>query len=262
MAFSAILRKSESSLVPLASRIIGVERNPHRALFTSINHHTNISSNTSGPSRSYSASGEPPADRDGDQGSRNVDRVGGIPDHIFFHYEDVLRQDLLLKLNRSNITQIPRVKEIRVMPKVTDEATTKTGRLAMEISCSQKFTPSESGSGKSQPNTFVGSKDRGYVPDVIRPTTLRGQAMTNFLLRLLTVMSMSEYKVKIRENMIHFWMDKEFCEFTPELEDHLEIFEHVRGGFNVSIVTTAETKEETKLLWSGLLQKDEGETIR
>nr|AKI85124.1 ribosomal protein L5 [Geranium incanum] len=254
MGFSAILRRSEPSLVALASRIVRVESNHHRALFTALNH---IPSNTSGPSRSYSASGAGA----GDQESRNVDRVGGIPDNIYFHYEDVLRQDLLLKLNRSNITQIPRVKEIRVMPKVTDEATTKTGRLAMEISCSQKFTPSESGSGKSQPNTFVGSKDRGYVPDVIRPTTLRGQAMTNFLLRLLTVMSVSDYKVKIRENTIHFWMDKEFCEFSPELEDHLEIFEHVRGGFNVSIVTTAKTKEETKLLWSGLLQKDEGESL-
>nr|AKI85119.1 ribosomal protein L5 [Monsonia emarginata] len=256
MAFSAILRKSESSLAPLASRIVGVERNQHRALFAALNHQTN----TSGPSRSYSASIEASPVGGGDQEPKNVDRVGGIPDSIYFHYEDVLRQDLLLKLNRSNITQIPRVKEIRVMPRVTEEATTKTGRLAMEISCSQKFTPTESGSGKSRPSAFVGSKDRGYVPDVVRPTTLRGQAMTNFLLRLLTVMSMSYYKVKIKENMIHFWMDKEFCEFSPELEDHLEIFEHVRGGFNVSIVTTAKTKEETRLLWSGLLQKDEGES--
>nr|AKI85123.1 ribosomal protein L5 [Geranium maderense] len=258
MAFSIILRKSESSIAALATRIVRID---HRALFSALNHYANVSSTNSVPSRSYSASGEPSATGGGDKDSINADRVGGIPDNIYFHYEDVLRQDLLLKLNRSNITQIPRVKEIRVMPKVTDEATTKTGRLAMEISCSQKFTPSESGSGKSQPNTFVGSKDRGYVPDVIRPTTLRGQAMTNFLLRLLTVMSMSDYKVKIRENMIHFWMDKEFCEFSPELEDHLEIFEHVKGGFNVSIVTTAETKEETKLLWSGLLQKDEGESL-
>nr|AKI85122.1 ribosomal protein L5 [Geranium maderense] len=261
MAFSVIFRKSESSLAALANQIVRVKRNRYRVLFSPLYHHANISSNTSGPSRGYSASGEPSATGVCNQESRNANRVGGIPDSIYFHYEDVLRQDLLLKLNRSNITQIPRVKEIRVMPKVTDEATTKTGRLAMEISCSQKFTPSESGSGKSQPNTFVGSKDRGYVPDVIRPTTLRGQAMTNFLLRLVTVMSMSDCKVKIRENMIHFWMDKEFCEFSPELEDHLEIFEHVKGGFNVSIVTTAETKEETKLLWSGLLQKDEGESL-
>jgi len=45
----------------------------------------------------------------------------------------------------------------------------------------------------------------------------------------------------------------------PELEDHFEIFEHIRG-FNVTIVTSANTQDETLPLWSGFLQKDEGET--
>jgi ribosomal protein L5 len=54
-------------------------------------------------------------------------------------------------------------------------------------------------------------------------------------------------------------METEFCEFSPELEDHFEIFEHIRG-FNVTIITSANTQDETLLLWSGFLQKDEWET--
>lgn len=46
---------------------------------------------------------------------------------------------------------------------------------------------------------------------------------------------------------------------SSELEDQFEIFKHIRG-FNVTIVTSANTKDETLLLWSGFLLKDEGET--
>jgi hypothetical protein len=55
-------------------------------------------------------------------------------------------------------------------------------------------------------------------------------------------------------------METEFCEFSPELEDHFEIFEHIRG-FNVTIITSANTQDETLLLWSGFLQKDEGASV-
>ena len=36
---------------------------------------------------------------------------------------------------------------------------------------------------------------------------------------------------------------------------HLEIFEHIRG-FDVTIVTSAKTQDETFILWSGFLQKE------
>ncbi|CAK9185117.1 unnamed protein product [Ilex paraguariensis] len=57
--------------------------------------------------------------------------------------------------------------------------------------------------------------------------------------------------VEIRENSIQFLMETEFCEFSPELEEHFEIFEHIRG-FNVTIVTSGNTQDETLLSWSGL----------
>jgi hypothetical protein len=84
--------------------------------------------------------------------------------------------------------------------------------------------------------------------------------MYNFLVRMLTVMSMLDSKVEVKESTIKFSMETEFCEFSPELEDHFEILEHMRG-FNVTVITSATTKGVTSLLWSGLMLKDGGETI-
>jgi ribosomal protein L5 len=53
-------------------------------------------------------------------------------------------------------------------------------------------------------------------------------------------------------------METEFCEFFPELEDHFEISEHIRG-FNVTIATSANTQDETLPSWSGFSQRDEGD---
>jgi len=181
---------------------------------------------------------------------------------LHFHYEDVLRQDLLLKLNYANVMEVPGLFEIIVVPKAPSDLRIKNGKLAMEISCGQRFIQTQRGStGKSfRSNPFLGSdKDTGYVSDLARQSTLRGHGMSHFLVRILTVMSLLDSPVEIRENSIKFFMETEFCEFSPELEDHFEIFEHIRG-FNVTIVTSANTQDETLLLWSGFLQKDSGET--
>ncbi|XP_021749644.1 uncharacterized protein LOC110715378 [Chenopodium quinoa] len=86
----------------------------------------------------------------------------------------------------------------------------------------------------------------------------KSRIYSNLCRELSTVMSLLDSLVEIRENSIQFSMETEFCEFSPELEDHFEIFEHIRG-FNVTIVTSANTQDETLLPWSGFLQKDEGQ---
>ena len=177
---------------------------------------------------------------------------------LHFHYEDVLRQDLLLKLNHANVMEVPGLCEIRVVPKAPYNFIIKNGKLAMEISCGQKFIQTQRGStGKSfRSNPFLGSnKDKGYVSDLARQSTLRGHGISNFLVRILIVMSLLDSPFEIRENSIQFSMETEFCEFSPELEDHFEVFEHIRG-FNVTIVTSANTQDETLLLWSGFLQEE------
>lgn len=187
-----------------------------------------------------------------------------------FHYEDVLRQDLLLKLNHANVMEVPGLCEIRIVPKASSpyDFIIQNGKLAMEILRGQKFIQPmrvqklRGSTGKSfRSNPFLESnKDKGYVSDLARQSTLRGHGMSHFSVRILTVMSLLDSRVEIRENSIQFSMETEFCEFSPELEDHFEIFEHIRR-FNVTIVTSANTQDETLLLWSGFLQKDEGETL-
>ncbi|KAG4918003.1 hypothetical protein JHK82_057419 (mitochondrion) [Glycine max] len=177
-------------------------------------------------------------------------------------FRQLADRDPLLKLNHANVMEVPGSCEIRVVPKAPYDFIIKNGKLAMEIPRGQKFIQTQRGStGKSfRSNPFLGSnKDKGYVSDLARQSTLRGHGMSNFSVRISTVMSLLDSPVEIRENSIQFSMETEFCEFSPELEDHFEIFEHIRG-FNVTIVTSANTQDETLPPWSGFLQKDEGET--
>ncbi|YP_009477616.1 ribosomal protein L5 (mitochondrion) [Nymphaea colorata] len=182
---------------------------------------------------------------------------------LHFHYEDVLRQDLLLKPNHANVMEVPGLCEIRVVSKPFAPSSfgSQNGKLAMEISCGQRFVQTQrSSTGKSfRSNPFLGSdKERVTVNDLARQSTLRGHFQSNFLVRILTVMSLLSSPVEIRENSIQLSMETFFCEFSPELEDHFEIFEHIRG-FHVTIVTSANTQDETLLLWSGFFQKEEGD---
>lgn len=178
---------------------------------------------------------------------------------LHFHYEDVSRQDPLLKPNHANVMEVPGLCEIRLLP--TSDFRIKYGKLAMEIPRGQRFIQTLPGpyfkAGKSFRSNPWSEKETGYVSDFARQSALRGHGMSHFLVRISTVMSMLDSPVEIRENPIQFSMETEFCEFSPELEDHFEIFEHIRG-FNVTIVTSANTKDETLPPWSGFLLKDEG----
>nr|AUD39307.1 ribosomal protein subunit L5 [Palicourea guianensis] len=175
---------------------------------------------------------------------------------LYFHYEDVSRQDPLLKPNHANVMEVPGSCKIRIVPK-----SIKNGKLAMEISRGQRLIQKQRAStGKSFRSNLGSNKDKkGYVSDLARQSTLRGHGMSNFFVRIGTVIRMLDSAVEIRENSIQFSMETEFCELSPELEDHFEIFEHIRE-FNVTIVTSANTQDETLPPWSGFLQKDEGET--
>lgn len=180
---------------------------------------------------------------------------------LHFHYEDVLRQDLLLKLNYANVMEVPGLFEIRLVPSAA--FIIPFSKFAMEMECGQRFIQKQrspyfqAGKVKSfRSNTFLGSeKDTAYVSYFERQSALRGLGMSHLMVRISMVMSILDSKVEIRENSIQFSMETEFFEFSPELEEHFEIFEHIKG-FNVTIVTSANTKDETLLLWSGFLLKD------
>jgi ribosomal protein L5 len=79
--------------------------------------------------------------------------------------------------------------------------------------------------------------------------------MYNFLEKLVTIISFYDYPVKIRKNSIQLSMATSLLRLFPEIQDHFEIFEHIRG-FDVTIVTSANTQDETVISWSGFLQKE------
>nr|QNJ89316.1 ribosomal protein L5 [Daucus guttatus]QNJ89338.1 ribosomal protein L5 [Daucus littoralis] len=182
---------------------------------------------------------------------------------LHFNYEDVSRQDLLLKPNHANVMEVPGSYKIRVVPKAApSDFIIKNGKLAMEIPCGQKLIQKmkiRASTGKSfRSNPFLGS-NKGSVSDLARQSAIRGHGMSHFLFRISTVMSLLDSPVEIRENSIQFSMETEFFELSPELGEHFEIFEHIRG-FNATIVTSANTQDETLPLWSGFLKKEEKES--
>ena len=108
------------------------------------------------------------------------------PNRLEFHYNQVIRPDLLLKINYENIMEVPRLCKIIVVPKAPSSFI-KNVKLAMEIVCGQKFiqTRSKSSAGKSfRFNKFVlnqeSKKETGDVTHLAR-STLRGHIMYNFL---------------------------------------------------------------------------------
>ncbi|CAI9279252.1 unnamed protein product [Lactuca saligna] len=132
-----------------------------------------------------------------------------------FHYEDVSRQDPLLKPNHANVMEVLRSCKIRVVPKAPpSDFIIKNGKLAMEIPCGQKLIQTQRAStGKEfRSNRLLGkNKDKkGYVSDLARQSTLRGHGMSHFLVRISAVMSLLDFPVEIREKSIQFLMEMEF----------------------------------------------------
>nr|WIA66257.1 ribosomal protein L5 [Apopellia endiviifolia]WIA66298.1 ribosomal protein L5 [Apopellia endiviifolia]WIA66339.1 ribosomal protein L5 [Apopellia endiviifolia]WIA66380.1 ribosomal protein L5 [Apopellia endiviifolia]WKW95101.1 ribosomal protein L5 [Apopellia endiviifolia] len=177
------------------------------------------------------------------------------PNRLEFHYDQVIRPDLLLKINYENIMEVPRLCEIIVVPKAPSNFI-KNVKLAMEIVCGQKFIQTRRGKYGIR-SIFINKfqeRDTGYVTYLAR-STLRGHIMYNFLEKLVTIISFYDYPVKIRKNSIQLSMATSLLRLFPEIQDHFEIFEHIRG-FDVTIITSANTQDETVISWSGFLQKE------
>ncbi|KAI3922919.1 hypothetical protein MKW98_007050 [Papaver atlanticum] len=104
--------------------------------------------------------------------------------------------------------EIPGSCEIRVVPTPSDFII-QNAKLAMEILRGQRFIQREPQHQVSKSNPF--EKDGGSVSDLSRHS----------------IMSLLDSPVKIKENSIQFSMETRFCEFSPELEDHFDIFEHI-----------------------------------
>jgi len=81
---------------------------------------------------------------------------------LHFHYEDVLRQDLLLKQNHANIMQVPGLFEINLAPKAGSDLKIPIGKMAMEVLSGPTFKEAKSdpfakARKSSRTNPFIGA---------------------------------------------------------------------------------------------------------
>jgi ribosomal protein L5 len=193
-----------------------------------------------------------------------------------YHYENILRQDLLLKLNYSNIMEVPQLCKINISSQVPLNSV-KNVSLALEIICGQKFlvidhlqtnknlirhrTQNTFQKTSIQRSPLLGAKSkRGVILShqgslflakaTLRSTTL----MFNFLEKLITLISFYDYTIQFQANTIQITIGTQMRLF-PEIQNHFEFFENIQN-LNVFIVTTALTEKETQLLWTGLNQKE------
>jgi ribosomal protein L5 len=197
-----------------------------------------------------------------------------IPNRLCFYYEHILRQDLLLKLNCSNIMEIPRIHKIVMMSQVPT-GYVQNMSLALESLCGQKCVQriktlrSErlSPINKVRANAAHLKKTRcaslslrtteGQKHDRASLCTgcLRKGMMYSFLDKLLILLSFYDCTIKFQLNSIQLTIDTNLLRLFPEIQNYFEWFENVQT-LQVTLITSAKTEIETRLLWTGLLQKE------
>lgn len=170
-----------------------------------------------------------------------------------FHYEHVIRQDLLLKLNYDNIFLVPRIEKVVLVSKVPREY--KQVPLALEMICGQKAQQIES---LGQPTSRVNKKltFRAKQPSyLLVRTCLRADVMYTFCEKLVTILCFYDSNVQIQSNMIQLTIGSNLLRLFPEVQNHFELFSSA-NSVQVIIVTSAKTEQETRLVWTGLNQKE------
>jgi len=200
-----------------------------------------------------------------------------ISNRIRYYYEHVLRYDLLLKLDYTNIMEVPQLCKILILAKKVPYNHLKNVSLALEIICGQKTSynllPDSMTPRRLASRSPIGRKDwrpaarqsdspRGASQSnlVFIFCSLRSQVMFNFLDKLFSFSALSEssnqYKIQIRgqEIQVKGRLSAEFHLF-PEIQNHFEFFEHFQN-LEIKLITSAKSENETRLLWAGLQQKE------
>jgi ribosomal protein L5 len=203
-----------------------------------------------------------------------------------YHYENVLRQDLLLKLNYANIMQVPRLCEIKICSSCRSFDYVKNVSLALEVLCGQKFVERSSSVENThhrfarfprrstrqvknfqslRAKTASFRSERGSTASLLRGAQLgplgaqltslhAPQFMYNFLEKFITALAFYDYTINFQANTIQITVGTQVRLF-PEIQNHFEFFE-LLTDLQVFIVTSALSENETQLLWTGLLQKE------
>lgn len=170
-----------------------------------------------------------------------------------FHYEHVLRQDLLLKYNYVNLLQVPQLCKILIVLRTSESV--KQVTLAFEIVCGQKGVQTElSLLRASRVNKWFSLRGKTKPSYLVR-TCLRAESMYNWIDKLVTILCFHDYTVQIQANAIQLTIKSNLLRLFPEIQNHFELFESAQS-VQVILVTSAQTEQETRLLWTGIYQKE------
>ncbi len=176
-----------------------------------------------------------------------------------FHYEYIVRQDLLLKCNYNNIFEVPRVCKMLIVSRVFNES--KHVPLVLEVISGQKAIQIEasnlSASRKHKMLSFrakAGAKQSDYSVRIC----LRAEMLYIFCDKLMTILSSHDYTATVQGNTIQLTIDSNMLRLFPEVQNHFELFEGAHESersVQVIIVTSSHNEQETLLFWTGLNQK-------
>jgi ribosomal protein L5 len=220
--------------------------------------------------------------------SLSVSTVPSNTSHYYF--QNILRFDLLSKLNYNNIMQVPHITKINILVHSVPIRDIHPVSLALEIIIGQKvfFTILADGqnqaykavtragfsnkqgpqrkNGRSKhlvnlkPGKITGSAGSFSHPSAaLLCCSLRGRTMYNFLEKLISLrlpsFCDSEYNCKIQGQEVQLTFSTREVRLFPEIQNHFEFFESLKK-IQIKLVTSGKSEKETQLLWSGLKQKE------
>ena len=161
-----------------------------------------------------------------------------------YHYELILRDDLMLKLCHLNSMSLPKLLQISLLAKVPYEWI-QQNELALDILCGQKSVVFESVSRyQSHTNT-----NNYYLR-----LCLRKHHAYNFVEKLLTLPQFhsamsTDSKVQFHHNGIQLKVQSSVVRFFPEILNHFDLFSVC--DLHLTYETSATSVEQTRLFWTG-----------
>lgn len=149
-----------------------------------------------------------------------------------YHYQDVLRQDLLLKCSQS-----PELLKMTITAQVPYESIKKK-LLALELLCGQKVVSFERKQFRFQKVTNCSIR-----------VNLRGLTLFNFLDKLITFCCFQDLQIDIHHNIVNMKIPSNIIRLFPEIQNHLDLV--MLYDLDIKIETSAKNEQETLLLWTG-----------
>jgi large subunit ribosomal protein L5 len=172
---------------------------------------------------------------------------------LYYHYETIVKEELMLKFQYSNVHQIPKIKKV-VVDTSMKSANFKLKLapsliLALTIITGQKAAPTLAKKGNAKLGIRKGAVTGAKV-------TLRNEKMFQFIDFLITlvlprVKNFEGIKSTSLNNQGNLTIQIKDPFTFPQLEAATHLFNNV-GAINITFVTSTDNKDESACLLRGL----------